>query len=188
MTKRLLILVSAIVAVVLTAAACGARAAATNVSGTGSTTVATRQIGGLGSVLVGATGLPLYANLQDSSSMSHCDGTCATIWKPVTVTGKATESGTNATLGTIARADGTKQVTIDGRPVYTFVEDHPGQVTGNGFHDQFGSQRFTWHVVLGSGAMSATSQGGSAGASSGSSSGSQSGGSGGLYGSGGSRY
>jgi hypothetical protein len=39
------------------------------------------------------------------------------------------------------------QVTINGRPLYTFAEDSPGQVTGNGFKAQFGGHHFTWNVV-----------------------------------------
>ncbi|HMK91998.1 MAG TPA: hypothetical protein VK576_03275 [Thermoleophilia bacterium] len=181
MTKRLIIFVAAVVAVVLTVAACGAKSSASTVSSTASTastTVAVKRISGIGAVLVSSTGMPVYANEQDKSA-SMCNGACATIWQPVTVKGTPTETGTNGTLGTITRTDGSKQLTVNGKPVYTFVEDHPGQVNGNGFHDQFGSQKFAWHVVLSSGQLS-TGSGGSSGGGSG-------GGSGGMY-SGGTRY
>ena len=58
------------------------------------------------------------------------------------------------TLGVIKRPDnGQMQLTDNSKPLYTFVRDSPGQLTGNGFHDQFGAHRFTWHVVLSSGAV-----------------------------------
>jgi predicted lipoprotein with Yx(FWY)xxD motif len=55
------------------------------------------------------------------------------------------------------RPDGTRQVTLDGRRLYTFVQDEPGEVTGDGFSDAFDGQQFTWHVVS---VGSAPSQGG----------------------------
>ena len=177
MTKRLLIFAAAIVAVVLTVAACGAKSSASTVSGTPSTTVAVKRISGVGTVLVNASGMPIYANLQDDRT-STCNGACAMIWKPVTVKGTPTETGMSGKLGTVTRGDGSRQVTVNGKPVYTFVEDHPGQVTGNGFHDQFGSQKFEWHVVLSSGQLASGSASSTATPSGGSGSGS----SGGLYG------
>jgi predicted lipoprotein with Yx(FWY)xxD motif len=51
----------------------------------------------------------------------------------------------------LKRPDGTAQVTAGGKPLYTFTEDAPGKVTGNGFKDAFGGTRFTWHAVLASG-------------------------------------
>jgi len=166
--NRIIILAASVVAVVLTVAACGSKSTAatvpspTTASSSASTTVAVKQISGLGSVLVTSAGLPLYANEQDTSG-STCNGSCTAIWKPLTVTGTPTESGVSGKLGVISRTDGSKQVTVNGKPVYTFVEDQPGQVTGNGAHDQFGNQKFTWHVVLSSGQM-ASSSGSSSGA------------------------
>ena len=47
-----------------------------------------------------------------------------------------------------------KQVTVGGRPLYTFAQDIPGQVTGQGLTDVFGSQHLTWHVVMSDGTPS----------------------------------
>jgi hypothetical protein len=62
----------------------------------------------------------------------------------------------------ITRPDGTKQVTDDGKPLYTFTEDSTGEVTGNDFSDDFNGQAFTWHAAL-SDQMSAGSSSGSTG-------------------------
>ena len=56
--------------------------------------------------------------------------------------------GLGDSLGVATRPDGSRQVTFDGRLLYSFVEDSgPGVVTGNGFSDTFGDQPFTWHVA-----------------------------------------
>ena len=61
-----------------------------------------------------------------------------------------TASGVNASdLATIARADGTKQVTYKGHPLYYFVDDSgAGMTTGQG-SDNFGAK---WWLVGPSGA------------------------------------
>jgi predicted lipoprotein with Yx(FWY)xxD motif len=157
--KRLLIFVGAAVAIALTVAACGSRASAT-----GATTVATKQIGGTGTVLVNTAGLPLYTNNQDTAAMAQCNGACATVWPPLTIAA-GSPSGTSAagSLGVIALSNGTRQVTVNGKPVYTFSFDKAGKVTGNDAKDQFGAQKFTWRVVTTSGtaASSGSGQGGS---------------------------
>ena len=54
-------------------------------------------------------------------------------------------------LGTCGKGGATgtrKQVTFDGKPLYTFVEDtSPDTVTGNGVSDSFDGTSFTWHVA-----------------------------------------
>jgi hypothetical protein len=62
-------------------------------------------------------------------------------------------AGSGGRFGVVRRRDGTTQLTAGARPLYTFVEDSPGQVNGNGFQDQFGGRHFTWHAVLSSGAI-----------------------------------
>src|SRR5918996_545378 len=58
-----------------------------------------------------------------------------------------TASSVPGMLGVSERPDGTRQVTFDGKRLYSFTEDDPGEVTGDGFSDAFGGQTFTWHVV-----------------------------------------
>jgi hypothetical protein len=52
------------------------------------------------------------------------------------------------------------QVTVTRKPAYTFSEDTPGTVRGNGLADVFGSRHFTWHAILADGTTSGSSRGG----------------------------
>jgi predicted lipoprotein with Yx(FWY)xxD motif len=88
----------------------------------------------IGTLVVDARGLTLYRSERDSAHppRSRCTGACLTFWRPALVTGTDfTVVGIDRDLvGTIARGDGTRQLTLAGRPVYTFVDDRPGDVKG----------------------------------------------------------
>jgi predicted lipoprotein with Yx(FWY)xxD motif len=90
----------------------------------------TTQIGGK-AVLTNAKGFTLYWFAPDTSTASHCTGSCASYWPPVL--GKpAAGSGVSGTIGTITRPDGTTQATYDGHPLYTYIGDSgPGKDSGN---------------------------------------------------------
>ena len=125
--KRFLIFVAGIVAA-LTIAACGT--AAIGGSGSGGT-VGTKQIDGFGNVLVDSSGMALYVNDQESGGKMLCDGSCTSIWQPLTVAkASAAEASGVDGLGVVSRSDGSKQVTLDGKPLYTFYLDRPGKVSG----------------------------------------------------------
>jgi predicted lipoprotein with Yx(FWY)xxD motif len=97
-------------------------------------TVATKS-SSLGTFLVDARGQTLYLWDADHGSMSTCNGECATDWPPLT-TKSAPKAGAGvkaSLLGTTKRADGTREVTYAGHPLYTFAGDTaPGQTTGQG--------------------------------------------------------
>lgn len=89
----------------------------------------------LGSILTNGAGMTLYLYTKDSPNQSNCNGSCATLWPPLSTSLlKPTGApGVQAAIGVIGRADGTKQVTINGHPVYTYVKDQrPGDATGQG--------------------------------------------------------
>jgi predicted lipoprotein with Yx(FWY)xxD motif len=111
-------------------------------------TVAVQEIDGFGPVLVDSTGMPLYAADEEADGQVRCVDSCTSFWMPLEP-GDATMSDVPGvgTLDVIERPDGTEQATADGRPLYTFVQDSPGEVTGDGFSDDFGDQHLTWHVV-----------------------------------------
>ena len=126
-------------------------------------TVSTMSVSGTGTALVDSKGNVLYTNDKDTASMVACTGSCTSIWVPVAAPsgGKPTsdDSAVQAKLGVVKSPDGGSQVTYGGKPLYTFVQDSPGQATGNGFMDSFGGTSFTWTVATASG--KASSSGGS---------------------------
>ncbi|WP_093797547.1 SCO0930 family lipoprotein [Streptomyces sp. Wb2n-11] len=90
----------------------------------------------LGKVVTDSRGFTLYRFDKDTASppKSNCDGDCAKAW-PVVPAGDATAApGTDASaLGEVVRADGAKQLTIGGRPMYRFAKDTgPGDAKGQG--------------------------------------------------------
>jgi predicted lipoprotein with Yx(FWY)xxD motif len=181
-----LLAVAAAALVALGLAACGgssnssdSASAAVKTTAGGNDTVATKSVGGVGTVLVDSQGQALYTNNQDSGMKIACTGSCTSIWVPLMApsSGQPTSSdqAVQTKLGTI-KSNGGSQVTFNGMPLYTFVQDNPGQVTGNGFTDNFGGTSFTW-TVASTGQVSS-----SASSTSTSSGGSSSGGSSGGYG------
>jgi predicted lipoprotein with Yx(FWY)xxD motif len=156
-------LVALLSAAALALAACGgsggqATGQTTNSTTTGTgDTVSSQSIGGM-NVLVDSSGSALYTPTQERSGKVMCTGSCVSIWKPLTASGKpSAPAGVGGTIGTLMRPDGTRQVTSDGQPLYTFTSEGPGQLTGNGVSDSFDGNSFTWHAVLTSGKPAAAS-------------------------------
>jgi predicted lipoprotein with Yx(FWY)xxD motif len=155
---RLLIAVAAVVAVLLLAACGGGggdsnNSSAAPPSGNGTATVSVEEIGDTGRVLVDSAGKALYTSEEEAESDVVCTEACADFWEPLTIDeGAPTGDSVPGELGVVERPDGTRQVTLDGRRLYSFVEDEPGEVTGDGFSDAFDGQVFTWHVVTAGGA------------------------------------
>jgi predicted lipoprotein with Yx(FWY)xxD motif len=91
----------------------------------------------LGTVVVTSAGKTVYAFDKDTknSGMSACNAGCSGLWPAVTATDSSpTATGVSAKLGTITRSDGSKQITLDGRPLYTYSGDSgAGAVAGQGF-------------------------------------------------------
>ena len=131
-------------------------------SNAGGATVSAKQIGGSGSVLVDSADEALYANDQEKG-MALCDGACLSFWTPLTVNGQPKGESLNGKLGVVRRPDGAQQVTFNGKLLYTFYLDKPGQVGGDGFDDAFGGKKFTWHVVHANGSTSPSSGAGNGG-------------------------
>jgi predicted lipoprotein with Yx(FWY)xxD motif len=161
------------VAMAAVVAGCGSSSGgSSSTSGTGSggsaatQTVMVKNVSGVGSVLVDGTGAALYTPAQEAGGKVLCSGTCTSIWKPLAPgSGTPTAAQGVGKLAVVTRPDGSRQVTVDGKPLYTFAQDTPGKVTGNGATDTFGSRHFTWHAVLASG-KAASSSGGSTGSGS----------------------
>ncbi len=88
----------------------------------------------LGKVVIDAAGMTLYRFDADTAQppKSNCDGDCATTWPPVPADDATAGDGIDKSLlGEVTRTDGTKQLTVDGWPVYTYIGDkQPGQWKG----------------------------------------------------------
>lgn len=104
--------------------------AASSDSNATSTVVKVAEIHGV-AVLTNAHGYTLYWFAPDTSSASHCYGTCAAYWPPVIGTPSGA-AGVTGTLATVKRSNGALQATYNGHPLYTYIGDAaPGQSTGD---------------------------------------------------------
>jgi len=123
---------------------------ATAAMSSGSETVSVDSLGGAGDVLVDNDGAALYTPDQEANGKILCaSADCTAIWKPLSVSGGSPtgSSDIEGELGTIKRPDGDTQVTFDGKPLYSFTEESAGEVTGDGFEDDFDGTHFVWRVV-----------------------------------------
>jgi len=99
-----------------------------------------------GPFLADAAGNALYYVDGDTDG-SKCADACTQAWPPVTAeaqqpTGAPGLQG--AMIATIMRADGSRQVTFDGHPLYRYAADAGTRnANGDGVKDKFGS----WHLV-----------------------------------------
>ena len=86
-------------------------------------------------VLVNSQGLPLYYYLNDTATKSNVTGALASLWPPLT-SASPTATGTTGQLAAVKDTHG-DQAAYHGHLLYTFADDHPGQVTGQGVEDFF---------------------------------------------------
>jgi len=98
----------------------------------------------MGSVIEDSKGFVLYRFDKDTANppKSNCVDKCALIWPPVLTNGTPVISGVDpALVGTVARPDGTMQVTLAGWPLYNFSnEKEPGKWAGQAVGN-------TWWVI-----------------------------------------
>jgi len=98
----------------------------------------------LGTVVVDGKGMTAYFYDEDvkGSGKSTCSGGCASAWPAIeSDAAKPAVSGVTGEVGTITGVDGKLQVTVDGRPIYTYAADaKPGDVAGQGVGG-------VWYVV-----------------------------------------
>lgn len=119
-------------------------------SGSGALAVADTK---LGKIIVDGQGMTAYYFTKDEagSGKSVCAGECLVAWPAIPAASDTpTGAGITAKLGSITRDDGTKQMTVDGRPIYLFQKDKaPGDITGQGVGK-------VWYVVAPDGKMITT--------------------------------
>lgn len=96
--------------------------------------VTTKNNSTIGNYLADPNGNTLYIYNTDVNNVSNCTGSCLQTWPAYIDTGSTTNLPTG--IGTITRSDnGKKQYTYNGMPLYYFVSDSNGQVTGNGVNN-----------------------------------------------------
>ncbi|MCX4672035.1 SCO0930 family lipoprotein [Streptomyces sp. NBC_01381] len=90
----------------------------------------------LGKVVTDSEGLTLYRFDKDTAQppKSNCEGACATTWPVVSAKGAVAPPGVDESLmGEVTRSDGSKQLTIDGWPMYRYAKDKKaGDAKGQG--------------------------------------------------------
>jgi len=106
------------------------------------TTVMIVQKSAVGYVLAEANHEVVYTYAKDKKGgKPTCLSTCAETWIPATGTPQAGPADVfSGQFGLVKRADGVKQITYDGLPLYLLKDARPLTVTGNG-------QGGVWHVV-----------------------------------------
>jgi predicted lipoprotein with Yx(FWY)xxD motif len=88
-------------------------------------------IGSTAGEIVVLDGLPVYAFDRDTPESSACVDDCAAAW-PAVPADTELDPALELTTGSITRADGTEQLTINGAPVYTFATDSALPADGSG--------------------------------------------------------
>ena len=147
-----LLAVMLLAAVGLVAAGAGGASASSHSKGTQA--VKTRNIKGLGVVLVNPKGRTLYVFIPDKHQRVTCTGSCAKFWPPLKWKGsgkpKAGGAARSKLLGLDKDPAGGKVVTYDKWPLYTYVGDTAaGQATGQGLDASGGD----WFVISPSGKL-----------------------------------
>jgi predicted lipoprotein with Yx(FWY)xxD motif len=92
----------------------------------GTTIIRAMDVAPFGKVVTDSEGFTLYRFDKDTPKppVSNCNGDCAAQWPPVLADGNLITDGVDQSLiGTVTRADGTKQVTLAGWPLYRYVKD-----------------------------------------------------------------
>jgi predicted lipoprotein with Yx(FWY)xxD motif len=106
------------------------------------TTVIIVQHSNLGWVMARADGIVVYTYGKDKKGGAPtCTGSCASVWAPVTGMPKAGPADNfPGTFGLVTGAGGTKQITYNGYPLYTYVGAPILSTKGNGIDG-------VWHVI-----------------------------------------
>jgi predicted lipoprotein with Yx(FWY)xxD motif len=96
--------------------------------------------------LADSAGRALYY-LEDDKDGSKCTGDCTRAWPPLLASQTLPTGSANlqtGMIGVIERADGSRQVTYNGHPLYHYAADTSAdRAAGNGMRDTWGQ----WHAM-----------------------------------------
>lgn len=115
-------------------------------------TVQATVVRGLGPIIVDGADYTLYMYVPDEQGPSKCYGVCAKAWPPLVlppgVSRPVAGPGVDpALIGTTVRSNGVLQVTYNRWPLYLYINDGRGQVTGQG------ADMGAWFVLSTNGAV-----------------------------------
>jgi predicted lipoprotein with Yx(FWY)xxD motif len=145
--RRTAAIISAVTAA-LAVAACGSESASPGTTG-GNADVATREVPGVGTVLVDKAGKTVYFTDSDSATDIRCVDDCLSLWPPVVAQSDNPDGGGVSGLSVVKRPDGTSQLAYQNKPLYTFTMDSTDKpASGHNSSDSFGGVQFTWHAVV----------------------------------------
>ena len=100
------------------------------------TTVAVAESADLGSYLTDGAGMTLYLFTKDTqgTTSSACTGQCLATWPPAIAGAELPKvTGVTGKVASIDTADGRRQLTLSGWPLYYIANDSaPGAVLGQG--------------------------------------------------------
>ncbi len=134
MSSRLTLAVAGTSLAVLALTACGGSDSSGDIPAKGSAVGASES--SLGKIVVDGKGMTAYVFDKDTpgSGKSACTDACAGEWPAITSSSdKPKVDGVTGEVATIAGADGAKQVTLEGMPLYTYADDSDvGDTQGQG--------------------------------------------------------
>jgi predicted lipoprotein with Yx(FWY)xxD motif len=161
MRPSIIVSALAIGAAALGVVACGSSDdnAGTGTAGTSAGLVAVAEVDGT-DVLADATGKTLYSAVVEDGGDIRCVDACTTFWEPTLASSAQADKAAaqlDVNLGVTMRPDGARQLTFDGRPLYTFAEEAVGKLEGDGFVDDFQGTHFEWQAARTRGGSSGTS-------------------------------
>jgi predicted lipoprotein with Yx(FWY)xxD motif len=90
--------------------------------------------------LTDAQGKSLYISLKDTLGRSNCTAACLAVWQPLLASGRVLPGNgvVQTNLGIILLANGTRQVTYLGAPLYTYSKDiNPGDTNAHGIDGEW---------------------------------------------------
>lgn len=106
----------------------------------------------LGTIAVDGEGMTVYIYNPDeeNSQAGSCEDACLRYWPAVTsVSDSPTVEGIDAVIGTVDGPEGSFQITVNGKPVYRYLDDEvPGDMHGQSVGslwwmiDEFGNPVF----------------------------------------------
>jgi predicted lipoprotein with Yx(FWY)xxD motif len=160
--RSLLTVALAVAAGALVLAACGGESddngnATAADSGAGASLVSIENVNDT-DVLADSEGRTLYTADVENGEI-RCTGACTSFWKPVEASANEAESASadlDLDLGLVDRPGGSRQLTYNVLPLYSFTEEAPGQLDGDGFVDDFDGTRFEWAAATTGGGSGST--------------------------------